>query len=314
MRGIELEKVKVIYIVGTGRSGSTILEELLATHKDIFNAGELIHTWERGFEKNYLCGCGRLCWDCPIWGDIKKDLEQRLGNGYITQIKNAFKTVNRFRYFFPLLLKGFRSEKMESLLLIQNFFLELYLSIQKNTQKTIIVDSSKSPVLLFILSLDHRIDLHIIHIVRDPRGVTYSNLKRKYKKIKPDIEVPMHSSGLVESSILWMVTNFYIEILKFFLKNKRFITVRYEDFALHPARTITNIFLSFGINQDNCANFDEDNLHLMENHTISGNPVRFNKGRIKIYLDEQWKSNMSFLKKHFVTLSTFPLRWKYKYH
>src|ERR1700704_6679072 len=63
-------RVRVLYIAGTGRSGSTLLANILGQVDGIFNAGEVRYIWERGMLENRLCGCGRRFADCPVWTEI----------------------------------------------------------------------------------------------------------------------------------------------------------------------------------------------------------------------------------------------------
>ena len=62
--------VQVLYIAGTGRSGSTLLAGILGQVDGIFNAGEVRYIWDRGLLANRLCGCGRQFRDCPVWDEI----------------------------------------------------------------------------------------------------------------------------------------------------------------------------------------------------------------------------------------------------
>ena len=50
--------VRVAYIAGAGRSGSTLLAMMLGTLPGWVSVGELRHLWARGVEENQLCGCG----------------------------------------------------------------------------------------------------------------------------------------------------------------------------------------------------------------------------------------------------------------
>lgn len=45
-------EVKVLYIAGWGRSGSTILDNVLGQVEGFFSGGELSYLWERGLSEN----------------------------------------------------------------------------------------------------------------------------------------------------------------------------------------------------------------------------------------------------------------------
>src|SRR5215208_4373820 len=62
--------VKVLYIAGLGRSGSTILANTLGQIKGFFSGGELNFIWKHALIENRLCGCGRPSQECEFWGPV----------------------------------------------------------------------------------------------------------------------------------------------------------------------------------------------------------------------------------------------------
>ncbi len=58
---------RVVYLGGLGRSGTTLLERLLAARPGVCAAGETVHLWQRGLVRNELCGCGLPFAACPFW-------------------------------------------------------------------------------------------------------------------------------------------------------------------------------------------------------------------------------------------------------
>src|SRR5579859_7845615 len=56
----------VIYIAGSGRSGSTIMERVLGEMPGFVNVGELIDLARRARDEE-RCGCGMAFSDCPFW-------------------------------------------------------------------------------------------------------------------------------------------------------------------------------------------------------------------------------------------------------
>src|SRR5207237_908724 len=60
-------KIKVVFIVGFTRSGSTLLEHLLSIAPGTVAVGELAYLWDPNVRNNSYCGCG-VKWDCcPFW-------------------------------------------------------------------------------------------------------------------------------------------------------------------------------------------------------------------------------------------------------
>jgi hypothetical protein len=63
-------RVKVLSIVGSGRSGTTVLAAILGEVAGFFDAGELHWVWGRSLVEQRPCGCGRPPAKCPIWSRV----------------------------------------------------------------------------------------------------------------------------------------------------------------------------------------------------------------------------------------------------
>src|SRR5262245_51572014 len=63
----KVSRRKLLYIGGWGRSGSSILSNVLGSHSQIASLGEVRYIWDRGVGANKLCGCGHNFSDCPFW-------------------------------------------------------------------------------------------------------------------------------------------------------------------------------------------------------------------------------------------------------
>src|SRR5205085_11955382 len=58
---------QVLLIAGSGRSGSTLLDLLMAGVDGCTAVGELRYLWQRGVVEDRLCGCGERFSACPFW-------------------------------------------------------------------------------------------------------------------------------------------------------------------------------------------------------------------------------------------------------
>src|SRR5947208_16533925 len=67
--------VKVLFIMGWTRSGSTILDNVLGELDGFFSTGELHYLWERGLLQNRLCGCGRAVPAGRVWSVVLANLD-----------------------------------------------------------------------------------------------------------------------------------------------------------------------------------------------------------------------------------------------
>lgn len=64
------QPVRLLYLAGIGRSGSTLLERLLGEVPGVCSLGEVTHLWRRGVLRNERCGCGTPFLDCPFWRKV----------------------------------------------------------------------------------------------------------------------------------------------------------------------------------------------------------------------------------------------------
>lgn len=64
-----MNKFKVIAISGTGRTGSTLLSQLLSQDPAVFNLGQLRHL-ARAYADDAPCSCGKSLQSCEIYGQI----------------------------------------------------------------------------------------------------------------------------------------------------------------------------------------------------------------------------------------------------
>lgn len=62
--------VKVLYMLGLGRSGTTVLDLLLGGIDRFFSVGELQSLWKESIGEGRLCGCGRPVAQCPVWTSV----------------------------------------------------------------------------------------------------------------------------------------------------------------------------------------------------------------------------------------------------
>ncbi len=64
-----MDKLKVIAISGTGRTGSTLLSLLLSQHPEVFNLGQMRHL-PRSFADNAPCSCLQTLQSCAVYSEV----------------------------------------------------------------------------------------------------------------------------------------------------------------------------------------------------------------------------------------------------
>ena len=305
---MEESKLKVIYIAGSGRSGSTLLERILGQHRKIFAAGELRNMWERSFIENQLCSCGEPFHECVVWKKIREKFLEKEGEINPEAVIEALSKSARVRRYVA---GNYYDNPYFDY--INRVYVHLYSSIIEATSVDFVLDSSKHPVLAHILSLNKNIELYVIHLVRDPRGVVYS---WKRKKLRPEIVnrvefMPEYST--LRTVLSWIITNKIASDLRY-RRSVNYLLVRYEDLIESPKQILQKIFDFLKIDDISQEIFiNERKIILNRNHTVSGNPMRFQEGEILLSLDEEWKKKLGKFTKKFISIMVFPYLRKYGY-
>lgn len=309
----ETQRIKVLYIAGSGRSGSTILGRILGQIEDFFSVGELRYIWDRGLIENRLCGCGRNFKECPVWqqimlrafgGSDDVDAEKLLGlRGRGPRFRDVVLAPSHKSVQAKVARTGEYKGALE----------KLYRAARSVNGSRVIVDTSKSPAHGQVLQNVPNIDLYVLHLVRDPRAVAYSwAYKRKPKMASWDPNDIMTSHGLAESSLIWLGGNFTIE--RFWGRRpERYMRLRYEDFVQDPLASVKSVLRFLGEDGTELPFFNELGVSLSASHTFSGNPDRFQSGTIEIESDDRWKSEMAGSLQASVSAVTWPGLLRYRY-
>ena len=303
-------KVKVLYVVGLGRSGSTILSNSLGQIGGYFSAGELNFIWRHNVIENRLCGCGRPFRECPVWTRVMDEAFGGMDEVDAREMMRLQASGTRTRHI-PLMLteRGDRAlkERLEKLLIN---YRRLYEAIGSVTHSQVIVDSSKEPAHGYAMSLVPGVDFSVVHLIRDPRAAAYSWLKKKPQPDSEEIEHMVRFSP-TKSSALWDTWNASAEAL-WRRTPQKYLRVRYEDFVANPRASLESILELMGVSAE-LPLAGEREVRLGVSHTVSGNPNRFETGPVELRPDREWKDKMNPRDKLLVTALTFPLLKRYGY-
>lgn len=288
--------------MSAARSGSTLVDNSLAQIDSAFTVGEMSFLWRRGVVYNMYCACGRKFRDCEFWSDIYRKIEGDFNTGSAKLFDSTLH--NRLKMGF---YKNFSNTK-ETIKII-NKLEEYYQEVSRDSKKQIIIDSSKWPTYALLLNKIPSVDLYVIKLVRDPRAVYFSwTKKKKFAPFKDSGDLKRLSLG--QFMVEWVVWSSAMEVLKRNFKNR--LDIKYEEFAARP-KNVTDEILNF-IGESNEKNpIMSKKVLLNTNHSVSGNPLRFKRGEIKVQLDDKWKENFSTWRKTLLTFIFLPFLIYYKY-
>ena len=310
------DRINVIYIGGSGRSGSTVLTKLLNYWDGLIGLNEICYLWEYGIEGNHPVSDGDLFSESDFW---KQVLGAVFPNRPISRPQADFFAYPSQVGLKNLLLNRWRARPQDGSVRAYAKTVELlYAQVLAVSGDRYVVDSSKTPDYAYFLSRIKTFDILLIHLIRDPRAVVYSWSKQfKRQDTREGTDVAMTRFGLLKSTLRWMKWNLGCELLRG-KKNVRYLRVRYEDFAKNPDGVLDRIsaMLELPSSPPRYHRTEEgfQDQHHARDISIWGNPkVRTKKGAIQVSEDNEWVDNLSLRKKLMTTLLTLPLLVRYGY-
>lgn len=301
----------LIYIMGRGHSGSTVLDGMIGNGKDIESVGELI----AGIGcPERLCGCGSELQNCEFWKQVRAEFEYRSKSKWGESVALIVNQAHIFR-FFKTLISSKKSAFTRKLVEINNILVQ---AILHASQKQCVLDSSKEYTrgLFFIRFFP---SAKIVHLIRNPENILASDFHRinngtGFKFLRHTYYgknwAPVF---LMQSSINWVAGNFLAGIIKL-IDPSRILLVRYEDMCTNPGIELSRIASFTGYDLKNLIDKVEKGETLELGHNIGGNQMRMKKNFIfdptvgtKRTLPKFYKVITRFITWPFLLLYGYPL-------
>jgi hypothetical protein len=235
---------------------------------------------------------------CPFWSRVRREWVERTDPDSIESYPKLRGNFERTRsaslvqqYRRLLYEKRRRSASFRSYARLTRAFFE---SIRTVSGKPVIVDSSKSPVRAFALGMMPGIDLYIVHLVRDGRGVITSRRKVLKKNLRAGIMWDHEGSPMWKTVVRWIVLNLAAEWVCAQLGSKRTMRLRYEDFVADPKGALERIGSLIELDLTEISEAASSGKPMQAEHNVGGN--RTKKSMIitlRPELAEEWKSALS---------------------
>jgi hypothetical protein len=300
----------VIYIAGSGRCGSTLLERVLGEIPGYVNGGELIQLARHMAPLNEHCGCGQPFADCPFWTAVGKrafggwdsrDLES------ISQ-RQAQLAKQRYLQFLPTIKQSVQADTAA----LGTWYDSLCRAIAGESGAAYVVDSSKDVRQVLVLT-DAGINVRVIHLIRDVRGVAFSMSKRHADSPDPAnrTEMDWHTTPAVAAA-LWVAVLNEEKVLR--RHGVPVARMRYEDLVRRPREVISQTLAQLGLSvgPSDLAHIGDGRVTLPSSHGLSGNPSRFREGELALRPDEAWRDQMP--RRDRLIATTIGLRYLRRYY
>jgi len=283
--------VRVLYILGCGRSGSTILDTILGNHPDVESVGEATHVARDAWLGNGYCACGELVSQCAFWKDVGQRWKDRVGQVDVADYVKIIREMDTARSGPRGLLRQVRRENPR-ILDYGRLTGEMLRAIRDVSGKNWIVDSSKGASRALALAMIPGVQLRVVHLVRDCRGVAWSRKKRLQRDDKAGVYRDDPGGKVWRTAMVWNVGNMRASWVCRQLPQRHSIRVRYEDLVSDPAGEIRRIGQLTGLNFGEVTRKVTCGAPLSVGHTVAGNRLRMS-GSVRLRPDVEWVDKLS---------------------
>ncbi len=287
------EAVRVIYIIGAGRSGSTLLDTVLANHPDVVGVGELVNLHSAGWTSNEVCACGELGTKCGFWTRVRESWQRRVPEATVEGYVALQKRIEFYSGLGFLQIARMLRQRISPTEEFQAYLRQteaLYQAIAEASGKSIVVDSSKHPIRGALLAHMRGIDLRLVHLVRDARAVVWSRKKALEADKKSGVQVAIKPRPAWYSVAFWAFINVLAAIVCLF-RRRQSMRMRYEDFVAEPKAQLERLGQVCELDYSATAQALLTGEPLKVEHPIAGNRMRM-KGSVTLKPDWEWRDRL----------------------
>lgn len=300
--------IRVVYIAGDGRSGSTLLDRLIGAYSGVFSCGELGNLLPSTIASDQLCACGARARDCGFWRSVLTRWSEAVPDFTEREYRGLQRRYERLR----TLLRPFSARELTQdnprFARYAEYTLALFRVIAEASGAEVIVDSSKSPARALALSRMPGLEVNMLHLVRDVRGVAYSLRKlNNAAQAGKGNKIPRRSN--LRFAGTWAVVNFFCERVMPKIPGPN-LFARYEDYTKDPDGMLTAVATLIG--RDRIAYAAGADYLLTQGHQVAGNDARMRPVQ-QILTDETWRKQFGFAMRKGLYILVLPMMLHYRY-
>lgn len=273
--------------MGAGRSGTTALATFLGNSSEILNLGEM-HQYFKHVVDEKECSCGKLLNECEFWRSKIDCLTQESSENS----RKLSEKMESHSSIIKHLLNSFSNIEYERYIELHQSILD---SIQSDSEKSTLLDSSKYIGRALALNKLDNIELKIIYVVRDVRGVINSFSKKVQTSKSP-----------LSTIVYYSLINLVAEFISRFIFRKKVIKIRYEDLIENPISLFEKIEKFINIDLTDIKEKIHKEQAFSIGHIVGGNRLKKNK-EIYFRKDISWKEKISSFERVFYYVLASPI-------
>lgn len=312
---------RVIFLGGLGRSGTTLIERVLGEVPGVCALGEVVHLWQRDLRDDELCGCGAPFSGCDFWERVGVAAFGGWHRVDVHRVLALRDLVERTRHI-PRLATRVPHSYAELVREYADYYVRVYAAAATVSGTSVVVDSSKHSALAHVLRYatdaalgETALDLRVLHVVRDARGVAYSWTKtvRRPEAVSAASDEEMTRYAPARSALLWTAHNAAFSLLR--RRGVRVRRLRYEEFLANPQGSLRKLVAYAGLDPSavDLGWLERDHVTLGVSHSAAGNPMRFTTGRIPLRHDDAWRHRLAPRQRAVVSALCAPMLKAYGY-
>jgi len=285
-RDLDHSPIRYVCMPGSPYTGSTLLGFLLNEHPACVSIGAATGLTRRVDLSTYRCSCGQPFRECEFWNHISARTRQ-LGypvNVFDTNFWNTHVRVSGNRYLNALVVRSLgwmalndaRDTVVGALPPVKRAISEagwntwsLATAVLEETGKSVFVDTARDHQRPKYLAKHPRLDVRVIHLMRDARGNSASIMKHT-------------GVDMVTAARQWRHYNLEAARMRNFVAPESWMSLHYEDLCADPKGVLQRIFEFLGVDPETPQRLGEFGHHII------GNSMRLN-GLGEIREDRSWE-------------------------
>lgn len=257
------EDPNILYILGAGRSGTTILEVVLTGNRRVVGVGEVTHVFKDGFLAGDQCACGVSAPHCPMWARVREIAGW--SDSRISELARLFRRFDWHSGFLKSWLGWQSGAEFDEYAKANR---DLFRAVVTLGQVDLIVDSSKYAARAINLNRIFGTRVRVLCLIRSPEGLLNS-----FRKDHKDEQKPKSHFALI-LYYCFILISMRIAAYRF---GARAYPIRYEDLVSDPDRVLADLQTWLGVDLSESRRRVVEKVPFSGGHIVTGNRLRKSK-------------------------------------